>query len=633
MSDNQKNDLDLSLHFLPDWAKQGQDKNIYDKYTGSEEVESKPRGKRRSGPDRNNNRSGAKRPSNRDGRQGPGGGRGKGGGPRRGDKRPGGAQRAPRKDFEPLPDLEVSFVADDAISNSLSEQIKLTARAYPLFSIANMILEKPERYNIRLAVSKEKGSDEPAQKLFSCALDDTLWLNESDAVNHLLKNHLGTFYDAVKTEAEPPKGTYTFVGQCGMSGVILGPPNYHDYQNQLRKLYNERFSKKMSFDRFKSRVKIVKDEETVNKWLEEQSFVTTYNVLNSPDSLTLNSWNEVIEHFNQNHRPNMVQEVSKFTVKGAAASEFACPQLRRLMRVRLQDQKRFPLKVVHLLSQQFSGKGLQFFKVNKSVTHVCVSRPHYLDLDNTSVKSGIKKIIAFITEHPGCNRKQLIDHLVGDYLDAVAEEESSQKNSPSSESPSESSTESDVKTEDSAPDTQTNSENSPAQKAIIGDLHWLLYQGNVIEFASGILEVAKKPERKPEPAKSKKAKQKQTDDSKSSTEDNSSDKASETNESASSPEKENEPAEINQSEDNTSQENQTPSQESITSPATSEESSNAQESSTDKSTSTVTESEQSKVSEPEAEPSQPEPETEDSPSSQEIEGGEQDSDSTQNNQS
>jgi hypothetical protein len=31
------------------------------------------------------------------------------------------------------------------------------------------------------------------------------------------------------------------------------------------------------------------------------------------------------------------------------------------------------------------------------------------------------------------------------------------------------------------------------QASIIGDLHWLIHQGHVIEFANGFLETAKKP--------------------------------------------------------------------------------------------------------------------------------------------
>jgi hypothetical protein len=524
MSDNSTNDLDLNLHFLPEWAKQGSNKNLYDKYTGNEES-GRSRPPRRGDGDR---KPGRGRPQGAQGGGGGGGRRPSSRGPQQGGKRPpqggrGPSSRPPRREPEPVPDLDVAFTADEAVSNSLAEQIKITARAYPLFSIAQMILGKPERYHVKISTIKNKGTDEPAQKLFVCALDNSLWLSQSAAVDHLLSNHLNTFYETVKTEAEPPKGTYTFVAQCGMSGVVLGPPNYHDYQNQLRRVYNERFSKKMSFDRFKSRVKIVKDEEVVNKWLEDQSFVTTYKVLNSPEPLDLNSWEEVIQHFNENHVPNIIQEVSRHSISGTEAENYPCNDIRRLVRVRLAEQKRFPLKVVHLLSQQFSARGLQFFKVNKTVTHVCVSRPHYLDLDSTNVKDGIRRIIGFIQEHPGCNRKQLIDSLSTQQPADTLQQTAPSENAASETSPVNDGTVEDTPqadpSQEAAESTEASSLAAPApaaegshaepteeQKAIISDLHWLLYQGNVIEFASGVLEVAKKPaEKKKAPAAPKPA--------------------------------------------------------------------------------------------------------------------------------
>jgi len=46
---------------------------------------------------------------------------------------------------------------------------------------------------------------------------------------------------------------------------------------------------------------------------------------------------------------------------------------------------------------------------------------------------------------------------------------------------------------------------TPEQNALIGDLHWLIHQGHVIEFANGTLETAKKPLPKPpRPAAAKK---------------------------------------------------------------------------------------------------------------------------------
>src|SRR5436190_13349267 len=44
-----------------------------------------------------------------------------------------------------------------------------------------------------------------------------------------------------------------------------------------------------------------------------------------------------------------------------------------------------------VLSGQFARQGLQFFKVNKSVTHVAIARPRYLDLDAVSVADSVKR--------------------------------------------------------------------------------------------------------------------------------------------------------------------------------------------------------------------------------------------------
>ena len=207
----------------------------------------------------------------------------------------------------PLPDLNVSFTPDEKGVESLSRQIKISGRSFPLFDIAQMILQKPERHQVTLEVDK-KPDGSPVQPMFLCALDDTLWLSEDEAVNHVLEKHFGTFYQAEKTPTEPPKGTYTFVAQCGMSGIILGPPNYHDYQNQLRKLHTEQFSR-MPFDAFKARVKIVKDEAVVKKWTEDQSVKTEYVCLNVPEPLRLATREEVEKHFREVHLPTIVKQV------------------------------------------------------------------------------------------------------------------------------------------------------------------------------------------------------------------------------------------------------------------------------------------------------------------------------------
>lgn len=466
MSSAAEPDFDLEKHFLPDWAKRPASENRYASYAGEpEEAEGRKRPRR--------NRLG-QRPGS------PGPAQPKPAQPRRAVERspqpkPAGREDRPAgpKPQPELPRINVAFVPDDQGVESLTRQIRITGRAYPLFEIAQMILEKPERYTVTLSVRKNpEGTIQ--QPMFVCALDDTVWLSEEEAIQWTLDQHFTTFYQPDRTRVDPPKGTYTFVAQCGLSGVILGPPNYHGYQEALRKLHASRFPK-MPFEAFKARVNIVRDEAVVKKWLEDQSWRTQYICLNLPEPLKLSSREEVEKHFREVHAPIIIRQAETVRLSGPASRRIRQPALARLVRVSWEQQRRFPIQVATVLSQQFGSRHLQFFKAHRSITYVAVARPRYLDLESAPVSDNVRRIVQFITEHPKCTRRDL--------LAALAPR-------PGATEPG---------TEPTAAEAAP-AEPTPEETQVIADLHWLVHQGHVIEFANGILETAKKPVPKPKPA-------------------------------------------------------------------------------------------------------------------------------------
>jgi hypothetical protein len=183
----------------------------------------------------------------------------------------------------------------------------------------------------------------------------------------------------------------------------------------------------------------------------------------------------VEQHFRENHKANIIKGVESHTTSGTAARSLRSLELARLVRSVWEDQKRFPLQIATVLSQQFAGHGLQFFKVNKTITHVSVARPHYLDLALTPVSDGVKSIVDYINANPKCTRRRLIEALAPSPASAPVAPAGEGQAAP-------------------APGTVTP---TPEQNALIGDLHWLIHQGHVIEFANGTLETAKKPVPRP----------------------------------------------------------------------------------------------------------------------------------------
>ncbi len=534
MSEPQDLSLDLEKAFLPSWAQQPTDPNRYARFEGGEGERRgrgdfgdrggsrgprqnfggprpggpRPggprgfgdRGPRPSGPPPGTPRSSAPRPGGPGpgGQGGPGapnlawdpnaGGQGDRGGfrGRRGDR----GDRGDRPHFEdrrpePLIPVDVTFVPEPGGVTSLARQIRLSARAYPLFEVAGLVIQKPDRFDSGLRVLRGKDG-KPQQPLFVCSLDETVWLSEDEAMLHVLATQFDTFYATEKIATEAPKGVYTFVAQCGFSGEILGPPNYHGYQEKLRRIHAERFGR-MPFEMYKARVRIVKDEAVVKQWLESQSFKTEYTTLNEPEPKRLASRADVENHFRETHLPNLVRSVDSIMLKRDQFARLPQP-LQALLRVATDRERRFPIRIATALSTAFANAGLQFFKRDKTIVHVAVARPHHLDMEAQVVSDGVKRIISHIQANPKCTRRQLLDSLAPLPAAAVAPAAPAPETVPAEG------------TAAPAPAPEA-PRSSPEREAVLTDLHWLLHQGHVIEFGTGQMELSQKPAARPEPPK------------------------------------------------------------------------------------------------------------------------------------
>jgi hypothetical protein len=137
----------------------------------------------------------------------------------------------------------------------------------------------------------------------------------------------------------------------------------------------------------------------------------------------------------------------------------------------------------------FASRGLQFFKVNKTITHVGVARPQFLDLETTPVSENIKRIVGFINTNPKCTRRKLIETLAPS--PAVIEIKPETPAAAPAEGVA-------------AKIPAAAAEPTPEQNALIADLHWLIHQGHVLEFADGRMDTAKKPLPKPPKPEKKK---------------------------------------------------------------------------------------------------------------------------------
>ena len=133
-------DLDLDKLFQPAWVQEKPEGNRYEKFAG----EPTGRDDRSRDGHRSNPRGesfGARRDSRP--RSGSKFGDAKKSFLRRDDR----SERRERPEPPPpLPEIAVTFLPGENGVESLARQIRMTGRCYPLFQIAQLVLDKPERY-------------------------------------------------------------------------------------------------------------------------------------------------------------------------------------------------------------------------------------------------------------------------------------------------------------------------------------------------------------------------------------------------------------------------------------------------------------------------------------------------------
>ncbi|HPA17633.1 MAG TPA: hypothetical protein PLU30_07780 [Verrucomicrobiae bacterium] len=435
---------DLERSFLPVWAKESEtSERIFrmgENYAEHDRREHGggrrgPRGPRQDWPARRG--EGGRRPGRRDSRQG---------------------ERRPEPASRPVPSLvgwEVRLKPDPRGVEGVAKQIKAGAKAYRLFDLAWLVLEKAERYRVEF-----KRVSEDATALFQLRIDGSVWPSEREAVGHVMAHHMDKFYRRERVATDPPKGAYPFVAVCGMSGVLLGPPNYHDYQAKIRKLHAERFAN-VPFDVYRGRIRMDRDEASIQKWKEEQSSKEEFYPVECPEGtepVKLGNTAEVERHFLQNHAGKCIARIAeRAMVPGLVALNASTPSAVQLVRRALDELRGFPLPLAHTLGQQLRSKGLQIFKAHQNVTYVSIAQPRYLDRKAMPVADGVSAILEYLEAHASTPRAEQWRALVASRATPVG------------------------------------GTDAERESALAADLLWLLREGHVIDFARRGLEVARRP--------------------------------------------------------------------------------------------------------------------------------------------
>jgi hypothetical protein len=439
----EKPELALDLNFVPTWARQPPE----NPYVGREDARGDDRGRPgrrddrrgpfgpRAGGDRRGPRPGGLRPGGpRPGGTRPDGGFGRPGagprpggpGPRRegGDRfaRPrfGEDRRGPRRDDrrpprEALPrlDVKVAFLPDRERLALVVRDIQASRRAFPLIEIANRFLGREDLYLVKLELTSPPPSGPegaPRPVLTQCLECKRVFRQRTNAEAHLLNDHLDKYFTVEETEVEPPAGAFTCVARCRLSGTVLGPPNYHGYNEKIQELWAARFAH-MSKAEYLGHVETVRDEALVEQWKDALRKKTVYRLKEVPEGQEAAPMSraEAQDWMRAGKLNPLLRESARCLVPGAQSKKFDDGSLRAAVSLAWQKETRFPFTLSLALRPAFRHMHLHLFKVNARETYVTAVAP--TPVDPATAPAIVKEILDYLESHAGATRPQVLADL------------------------------------------------------------------------------------------------------------------------------------------------------------------------------------------------------------------------------
>ena len=427
----------LDLKLLPAWVKEPAEERIYE-YAGGEEDGRRSRPSNRSRRDRAPRSRESK--MSRDSKNG------------RDRRARGRNHRDRRKVFRVAapPDITVRFLPYSPAFDNVVAQIKSASVAYSIFALARLFLEKPERYDVWLTAKAES-------PLYRLGENGAMSLARDFLERNAFRFAREDFYKIDIIQTDPIKGNYSNVARCRLSGTLLGPTNHHNYQPHLRSLYEQRFSRRMSFAEYQRQIEIVNDPALIERWKEEARTVTTYTTLRDETASTFASAAEAERHFRSNYLPGLVRSVEEVTIDGVLSRRLPDRTLNRAIEDAWTRENRSPSNMMQELAARFRQAGLNVFRHRRGMLFVSPIRMRAFVHEQGGVSPSVNAILEAAAATPGINRKELAEKLT---VDLSTEDAESRK------------------------------------LTLASDLRWLISEGHVIEFNDGSLDL---PRAKPKP--------------------------------------------------------------------------------------------------------------------------------------
>ena len=317
-----------------------------------------------------------------------------------GPRKPFDGPRKPRFEDRPKPlQAEVKILPETKALGTIIRKLQQDTHAYKLKDLAYFFLDNPSSVLLKVTMKDET-------KFHQCKACGFASPKEEDVVDHILNAHLGDYYEAKEIDCEPPKGNFNCVAKCGLSGVLLGPPNVHEFNATVKEMIRTRYPN-MSEAEYRSHIEMVRDAEAIEQWRQGAVKKTVYVAKGAEEGAETYTREQAEGLFRRTILASLLDQPKNLMITAEVAAKSPVRPLQWVARDAVEAERRAPYNMCFALRGAFHHRKLKFFRANDARGPEFVTNVEYKEFDAAHAIPELAKIATFIAENP-CQPKAVI---------------------------------------------------------------------------------------------------------------------------------------------------------------------------------------------------------------------------------
>ena len=408
--DNEANQmLDLgSIDFTPAWAKKDAGVVVGKTTPVRESGERKQFADRRGGGGRVPDDRRPQSPRGAGSRQGAPGQKPGGGRPFDRD-RPRPFDRSQRSFDRPRPlDADVKILPETKALGTVMRKLQQDYHAYKLKDLAYFFLDNPSSVLLKISPRHPQQPDghiaEP-RRFHQCKACGFASADEAEVAAHTVTAHLSDYFDAKEVECEPPKGTFNCVAKCGLSGVLLGPPNIHEFNATVREMIRTRYPS-MSEQEYRSHIEMVRDADAIEEWRKGATKKTVFTAKGAGEGAPALTREQAEAEFRRTFMPSMLDTPKSLMMTADVAMN--CPAaIKMAASDALEAERRAPYAMCFALRGAFHHRKMHFFRTNDARGQEFVTSVELKEFDAAHAIPELAAVAAKVAANPCSTKAEL----------------------------------------------------------------------------------------------------------------------------------------------------------------------------------------------------------------------------------